>query len=192
MLHLAGHPALADLNIARTRVTDGALPTIARLAKLDALDLSQTAVTDEGVAWFSESNLFMLKLDGCRVTGRGLAASDRPPGEITWLSLVGCPVDDDGLRAIANGRFYRDINLSETNVTDAGLRWLGHLRHRDPDRMIPELCHVDLSATKITDAGLRRLKCGDVRLKLYLGDTAVTEAGIAAFERACPGSEASK
>jgi hypothetical protein len=68
-------PALAELNLARTSITDAALAVVAELAALERLDLSNTAVGDVGVARLTAlAKLEVLNLHGTRLGDAGLAA----------------------------------------------------------------------------------------------------------------------
>jgi hypothetical protein len=71
----------------------------------------------------------------------------------------------------------RHVDLSNTRVTDAGLK---HLKE------MTDLQTLHLGRTKVTDAGLEHLK-GMTRLKhLDLRNTQVTEAGANGLKQALP------
>jgi hypothetical protein len=86
---------------------------------------------------------------------------------------------DDDLRLLEELTGLRILNLSYTNVTDAGLV---HLRH------LKRLESLSLGNTRITDAGLVRLH-GLKNLNLvYLTGTGATPQGIAELRKALPGT----
>ena len=67
-----------------------------------------------------------------------------------------------------------ELDLSNTGVTDAGLRTVSSLR---------SLEGLDLEGTAIHDAGLVHLGALPKLRRLYLGDTAVTDVGLALLSR---------
>jgi hypothetical protein len=67
------------------------------------------------------------------------------------------------------------LDLSDTNVTDEGLKELGKLKH---------LQWLVLARTKVTDEGLAHLtQLKELRM-LIISGTKVTAAGVADFEKA--------
>jgi hypothetical protein len=65
---------IAQLDLGRTAITDGALKTVGQLSRLASLDLRQTKVTDAGLeALTGLKNLQTLNLYGTEVTDAGLA-----------------------------------------------------------------------------------------------------------------------
>ncbi len=90
--------------------------------------------------------------------------------QLTFLELVGSPIDDAGLKTVAGFTNLNHLWLGSTKVTDAGLEHLVGL---------PNLYFLDLDRTNISDAGLAVL-CKLERLNfLSLYDTKVTDAGLA-------------
>ena len=93
-------PALLDLNLAGTDVSDDALSNLSHLIGLRGVVLVRTRVGNRGLLHLAKlKNLEELYLDGTQVT-------------------------DDGLRCLANTRSLRTLTLCKTAVTDAGLEWL--------------------------------------------------------------------
>lgn len=101
----AGVAALAEcrrlkhLNLEKTRITNRALAVAARLP-LEELDLSQTAVTDDGL--------------------KQLAGLTR----LTTLWLTGTSIGDAGLRHLTPLKTLESLALNQTRVTAAGVRAL--------------------------------------------------------------------
>jgi len=110
---------IAHLDLARTKVGDGALPFIAGLPRLVRLDLRNTEVTDAGVEVLTKSkNLQVLNLFGTQIT------------DAAMTSLAAIPS-------------LKQVYLSETSVTEQGVSKLekalpdaqivGDLRLPDPE-----------------------------------------------------------
>ena len=71
----------------------------------------------------------------------------------------------------------RELYLSYTKITDAGLKELAKLQ---------KLKGLYLSGTQITDAGLKELAKLKKLKYLQLSDTKVTDAGVAELKKALP------
>jgi Leucine Rich Repeat (LRR) protein len=92
---------------------------------------------------------------------------------LTYLSLAGTQISDDGLQHLQNMKQLKVLSLARTAVTDAGLKQL---------QPLGQLEYLGLRGTKVTDDGLQTV-AGFRRLKgLHLGDTAITSRGIAALK----------
>ncbi|MFT4546893.1 MAG: mono/diheme cytochrome c family protein [Verrucomicrobiales bacterium] len=90
-------PNIAELDLSRTSITDGALDHIGSFARLTKLNLANTKVGDAGVA-----KLVNLK-------------------NLDWLNLYGTQVSDSGLPAIAKIRSLKTIYFSKSKTTPDGL-----------------------------------------------------------------------
>ena len=73
-----------------------------------------------------------------------------------------------------------DLNLSDTKITDAGLKDIAKLQ---------QLTGLDLSGTKITDEGLKDIAKMQNLTTLYLLGTQITDAGAAELMKAMPKCE---
>jgi Leucine-rich repeat (LRR) protein len=109
----------------------------------------------------------------------------KPEGELTEadlesvrsLSLSETQITDAGLKDVANLQKLTSLSLSNTKITDAGLKEVAKLQ---------KLTRLSLSDTQITDAGLKDVaKLQRLKL-LFLGGTKVTKAGVAEFKKALP------
>lgn len=91
--------------------------------------------------------------------------------DLESLYLAHSAIDDRQLSLLAPlaGRL-RELTLSGTNITDAGLRELGRFRQLD---------FLNLTNTRVTDDGLAHLKNLAVLRTLHLGLTDVTDAALA-------------
>ena len=88
---------------------------------------------------------------------------EKPEGEITEADLAKVPY----------------LNLSNTKITDAGLKEMAKFKN---------LKILDLSSTQITDAGLKELaKLQNLGI-LELYSTKITGVGVAELKKALPGS----
>ncbi|MCH8921945.1 MAG: hypothetical protein IIA67_02215 [Planctomycetes bacterium] len=88
---------------------------------------------------------------------------------VTVVNLYETKVTDADLKYLKELTYLVELNLSDTNVTDAGMK---------PISQLNRLEDVDFYGTKITDAGLQHLS-GLERLRhLNLGNTNVTDAGL--------------
>jgi hypothetical protein len=75
----------------------------------------------------------------------------------------------DGFKHLAAASNLRVINLTESNIDDAGLALLARLT---------KLGHLSLDRTRISNAGLKHLaKLPNLR-ELSVSNTAVTDAGL--------------
>lgn len=88
---------VAHLDLARTKVTDGALKSLAQFPRLTRLDLRKTQVTDAGV-----ESLSALK-------------------HLTYLNLFGTGISDASLGALAGMKTLRNVYLWESKVTPEGV-----------------------------------------------------------------------
>ncbi len=91
---------IAQLDLARTAVTDAGMKTVAKLPRLAALDLRQTGVTDTGV--------------------KELASSSN----LRTLNLYGTKVTDAGLKHLYGLKGLRNVYLWQTKATEAGAKAL--------------------------------------------------------------------
>lgn len=106
---LAVRENLAELDLSRAPITDGALATVGRLANLKSLRLDRTAVTDAEIAALAPlAQLVSLNLNATRLTDLGLAP----------------------LRRLQN---LRKIYLWDTAVTAEGVNALHAALYRAPE-----------------------------------------------------------
>jgi hypothetical protein len=91
---IAGH--VAQLDLARSKITDAALAHVAQCPKLVRLDLRQTAVTDAGLK------------------------SLQSLSHLQSINLYGTAITDAGLEALAALPGLKNVYVSDTKVTAAG------------------------------------------------------------------------
>jgi hypothetical protein len=90
-------PNLTDVNLAKTKITDASMGTIAKMTRLTRLNLSRTAITDAGLA----------KLKGL--------------SELRYLNLYNTSVSDAGLKQLARLKHLEAIYVYQTKVTASGV-----------------------------------------------------------------------
>lgn len=175
---LAALANLVDLNLYESHVTDADLRLIGRLSSLRRLNLGVCPqITDAGVEQLLPlTKLEFLNLGFCRrITDEGFGKLSQLKNlETLNLSLTG--LSDEALPALAGLSKLQTIDIDNTRVTDAGLQHLTKLTHLRSIRMV---------GVAATDRGLETLASLPLR-HIYLRDTGVTEAGIAAFRQARP------
>jgi hypothetical protein len=139
-----------------------------------------------GEAFFSN----VVRLDGAQkrryYRGKFLheyAPGERPleDGDLAWVSafpqlkdldLSNSLVTDAGMRELRGLRQLRKLSLWGTRITDAGVESL---------RGLTELEDLDLGGTRISDAGLKSLAGLAKLTSLRLGATKVSDAGLASL-----------
>ncbi|WP_435021058.1 leucine-rich repeat domain-containing protein [Tundrisphaera sp. TA3] len=120
-------PALYNIYLSRTAVTDAGLAPITRVAGLLTLELAETAITDACLTTIGKlPRLMNLNLKQTKITDDGLA---RIAGltRIADLNLEGTAIGDAGLPHLAAMASLQRLFLGETRVSDAGLPLLAPL-----------------------------------------------------------------
>lgn len=116
----AGNIVAVDLRGAW--VYDSQLMELARMPKLEQLDLSHTRISDEGMLYL------------------------KPAPRITDLNLYYAEqITDQGLNAIKNWKYLKQLNVRGTRISDGTLEIVSHLT---------QLEALDIANTQITDNGL--------------------------------------
>jgi len=96
----------------------------------------------------------------------------KSPNDV-WVSFRKVKNADAALRAIANSPHVGELVLEETNLSDAGMKYIS---------TFSQLQRLELSGTKITDAGVKEL-AGSAHLRsLVLDSTQLTNAGLIHLE----------
>jgi hypothetical protein len=103
--------------------------------------------------------------------------ADGKPVTIVNMASVTKFTDDDLKVLVAGFPKVVDLTLSETMVTDAGLKEL---------KSLSKLEVLGLTRTGITDNGLKTLKDLKGLKSLYIGSSKVTEAGVKDLKKALP------
>ena len=174
-------------------ITDGGFAAVARMENLEHLYLFGVPVGDAAVAYLGPlGQLVHLELSNTFVTDNGLATISRLP-QLERLGIMYTQgtsrLTDTALAHISNLTSLEHLSLYDTNTSDTGLAYiqglvsLQYLALRGP-RM------------RITDAGLLHIQSlGKLRTLDVEGLKDVTEAGISRLRRpglTCTGPLASK
>src|SRR5262245_3034611 len=112
-----------------TGVTDDDLKHLAPLTGVTSLILAETKVTSDGLKHLAPlTKLRELNLFNCRgVTDAGLAHLGGFK-ELTFIDLGGTKITDAGMKSVAGLGTLRELGVSDTGLTDEGLRTLTPLR----------------------------------------------------------------
>ncbi|MEX0677869.1 MAG: hypothetical protein WD063_12380 [Pirellulales bacterium] len=119
-----------------------------------------------------------IRLDHTSVGDRQLDELDGLEDKLRRINLSHSDITDAGLERIAHMRKLIQLRLASDRVTDAGLACLTELK---------ELKHLHLIDAPIGDAGLEHLeKLKDLE-SLYLDGTRATDAGMSRLVEGLPG-----
>lgn len=145
---LAQLPALRNLVIKKTRITEEGLARVADIDAIESLYLpAQTS--DAGLKALSGAKkLRLLDISFTRVSDQGLAALSAFK-ELSELYLNDTGIGDAGMAHLAKVDSLRTVFLSGTKVTDNGIVALSEL---------PRLEHLELRDTKVSEIGVARVR----------------------------------
>jgi RNA polymerase sigma factor (sigma-70 family) len=171
---IARLPKLQFLNLTGTKITDDGLAHLAGMPQLRRLYLAETQIKGEGLVYLASlKELRSLKLQRSQLTDDCLAHLAGLTG-LTDLFLSETPTTDQGLAHLAGLTNLKWLAIDHTRITDAGLVHLKDMK---------KLPSLNLDGARITDAGLAEL-AGLTQLSgLSLNDTQVTGAGLAKLNR---------
>jgi internalin A len=193
MTAIAGWKQLKRLNVRGTRISDITLQLVSRITALEALDIAQTPVTDNGLDYLiTLVNLKELAMGGGRrastafsvlkmlptLTHLDLSGARPTPPDMPGRATSGPGIPEESLRAMTELKDLRVLKLGHSNITGAGLRILSSLDkverlglegcRRVGDDAVPEL------------AGWKSLKYLDLQ------ETQVTAQGLETLRKAKP------
>lgn len=173
-----GSVRMLDLSHVGPAALGDNLERMSRLESLFALNLNHTAVTHEELEpVFGTMDLVQLHLCGTDITDESVDVIISQP-RLDMLDARATFLSDDGIRRIAEGLpAMRNLRLSETWVTDAGLKHLSALKH---------LAILDLRGTDVTDNGLETIRHFPALKTVRLNATRVTMDGAKKLKRARP------
>jgi Leucine-rich repeat (LRR) protein len=124
-------PALVELYVSKTRVTDAGLGILDALPKLQALGLGDLGVGDVTLARIAKlTGLHTLVLSKAGAGVRSLAVIGTL-ASLDRLYLDDTRTEDDTIAALAGLRELRVLHLAGTSVSDASLPTLRSFRHLD-------------------------------------------------------------
>lgn len=149
---------IKKLCLRRTSIQNADCAAFVDCKQLDWLDLSGTAVTDEGLQSFSQaSKLKAIFAESTAVTGEVMAIlASMPLLEEVYLS--GTKIDDEGLVQLSKLKKLATLEIIQCDgVTDAGLEQLAKCKL---------LTALDVTQTKVTPEGIAKLKKQLPKLKV--------------------------
>jgi len=172
-----GLTGLRGLNLSNSWITDAGIAHVRALGALEELSAGRTKLTDAGLRYLADAKrLRGLDLRGTRISDAGLAHL----GGLTALETLGLvftQVTDAGVSHLRGMKNLRALALGGTRISDAGLAHLGGLTALETLR---------LEGTEITDAGLAHLQGLTALQELSLTDTKVSDVGLREMRRARP------
>lgn len=149
-LDLIRSPALRDLALNGSKVTDKGLKKLAGFKKLAILELGNTGITDDGLKTVSSFPALMgLGLAETRVTDKGLRALEKM--QITDINLSGTGAGDACIATLGKMPVLGVLSLTKTKVTDKSL-----VEMAKPGAF-PKLQTLGLEGTSISADGLKVL-----------------------------------
>jgi hypothetical protein len=118
----------------------------------------------------------------------------------TKCDLSAVTVTDELMEKVAELKHLKELILSHSKVTDAGLKYLENMplvkldlsgttvsdAGLDSIAKIPTLFRLDLSKTRVTDAGMKKLENNQELNIISVNGTAITDEGIKILQR-CKG-----
>lgn len=156
-------------------ITDKGLPVLAKLKYLNALDLSGSSVTGQGLRSISNLNLGFLTLDECGALTDSDMSAVAAFKNLAGLSMRNCPgINDGAINRLTSLQALNSLDLSHTAITDKTASILGKFPHLDT------FIAFD---TKLDDAAAKQLSKVATLRRVYLGRTKVTDEGVAALSR---------
>lgn len=149
MKGLGGLVGLRTLRLSHPQIDDRIAPELAKLTRLQWLDLGGTELTDEGLVGLAGLvELKTLHLHHTRITNRGLAHLAKLTA-LEELTLHSTDLVDEGVTHLVGLQNLHTLRLDRTLVTDAAIDTLVQLRG---------LRRLNLAYTVVTSAGIDRLR----------------------------------
>lgn len=168
---------LRELSLNKASIQN--VPGLENLTQLKSLFLRGSSIKNEGLEKLSQaSGLIELDLSGCRSLQDKDMKVWNGLTQLQRVSLSGTSLGDQMLKSLSESDVCKTIqsfNLSQTSITDGGLRTLP---------VLPEMYHLELNQTAITDSLLSDLKRHPKLKLLYLKQTAVTDSGLQTLQDA--------
>ena len=192
---------VTGLHLRASWVTDGDLLEIAALPQLRRLDLSQTRITDQGLAYLKSAtglrdvnlayaekigdpahavikhwkNLQRLNLRGTLVSDETAAAAAALP-DLEFLDIADSIVGDVGVDALTAARKLKTLAMGNTRISETGFQSL---------RQFTTLSHLDLSGkrhgspSKISQRGIEAIASLRQLRSLRLGHSSFPDKDLA-------------
>ncbi len=212
MEHLAPLSQLEELNVGGMKISGSALHVLKYLPNLKRLSFYGIQRRNAGMCWAPVmtdieldtiallTNLEDLNIgDGVELGAPRPAELGPRAGEAECRVTGGTRVTDLGVAKLANLKMLRNLNLSGSLVTGAVLKTLAGLPNLQQLSLwnaegindsaaagflaLQNLTRLDLSNTRVGDETLNALAKLPKLQHLYVSDTAVTPAAVAAFKQ---------
>ena len=174
LIHVAALDAsLETLDLSETKVTDRGLAYLSTLIHLEKLFLDETKVTDAGLQYLKPLvNLDVLALNGTSITGRGLA-SLKMLTKLRVLNLSETKINDERLVYLAPFTNLETLALVNNGLTGKGFKHLSGLTN---------LIVINFNKNPVIDEGLPHLaKMQRLRILRMYG-TKITDKGSDALK----------
>ncbi len=118
--------------------------------------------------------IFMADLSGLPIGDDEVCALIQHAPKLAWLNLTGTNVTDAGLVHLKSAPELTILTLGHTAITDKGMKHLAQLA---------KLEELVLFGTQITDAGLEHLRGAATLRELGLQSTSITDAGLESLQQ---------
>lgn len=146
---VTGYESLTDLSLENTAVTGTGLVHLARLKKIEWLNLWQTRIDDKGLAHLADlPSLKFLPIGGTKITDAGLAHLKGLP-LLNYLGLRNTAITDAGVATLTALPALKELNLRNTKITNDCIASLSKIR---------SLRKVWLGETNVTKQGIAQLR----------------------------------
>ena len=166
---------LRRLDLSLTAIGDEGLRHLGTLPRLESLDLGSTDVSNDGLKYLDGAPaLVALGLSFTGIDDEGVTHLVDTHARLSRLDLSSTATSDVGVAALARCQQLDTLILCDTDVTSAGLAKLAQL---------PRLRVVALNNTAIDDEALTALAALPALEELYLRHTASFRRGDAASRR---------
>lgn len=136
------------LDAQRSSIRDSGLKLISRIKTLKFIDLTDTTITDKGLAHLADTNLEDLNVANCLFLTDKATKTFSKMKRLKMLNLSTTEITDEALKDLAKLNLV-ELRMSNTAITDKGLQYLGENR---------TIKRLHLATTRTTIQGLRYLK----------------------------------
>lgn len=192
---------ITGLHLRASWVTDGDLMEIAKVPQLQRLDLSQTRITDQGLAYLKSAanlrdvnlsyaekigdpahavikqwkHLRRLNLRGTLISDETAAAAASLP-QLEFLDIADSIVGDFGVDALTAALKLKELSMGNIRISEAGFQSL---------RQFTTLSHLDLSGkrhgapSRISQRGIEAIASLRQLRSLRLGHSSFPEKALA-------------
>jgi len=176
---LGSIPSLRSVNLERcNEINDKQMEAISQISHLTSLNIADCfKITDRGVrCLWKLKGLHKLDLTRSKALQSTIRTVLDSAKELRNVTLAGTTCTDAVAEELAQLKHLQKLDLSNTSMADAGIAKL-------PTLVLANLEKLNLNATQITDQTLALVAASGAQLvKLSLGETAVTDAGVRSLQ----------